>query len=63
MAETVGLKHANAAGQLNVFGHDGDPLGVDGTQVGVLKQTKYASLVSCRTMTAELWKHRSVLKS
>ncbi len=45
MAETVGL----------------NPLGVDGTQVSVLRQTRYASLVSCRTMTAELWKHRSVL--
>ncbi len=36
MAETVGL----------------NPLDVDGTQVGVFKQTKYASLASCRTMTA-----------
>ncbi|CAG6022232.1 unnamed protein product [Menidia menidia] len=29
---------ADAAGQLDVFGHDGDPLGVDGAQVGVLEQ-------------------------
>ena len=26
-------------GQLYVLGHDGDPLGVDGAQVGVLEQT------------------------
>jgi len=24
---------------MNIFGHDGDPLGMDGTQVGVLKET------------------------
>ena len=30
---------ANAAGQLDILGHDGDPLGVDGTEVGVLEQT------------------------
>lgn len=29
---------SDSPGQLNVFGHDGDPLGMDGTQVGVLKQ-------------------------
>ena len=28
----------DAAGQLDVLGHDGDTLGVDGAQVGVLKQ-------------------------
>ena len=26
-------------GELDVLGHDGDSLGVDGAQVGVLKQT------------------------
>ncbi len=31
---------SSAPPRLNVFGHDGDPLGVDGTQVSVLKQTK-----------------------
>ncbi len=35
---------ADAAGQLDVFGHDGDSLGVDGAQVGVLKQTDQISL-------------------
>ncbi len=34
----------DAAGQLDVFGHDGDSLGVDGAQVGVLKQTDQVSL-------------------
>ncbi len=35
---------ADAAGQLDVFGHDGDPLGVDGAQVGVLEQADQVSL-------------------
>jgi hypothetical protein len=29
---------------LDVFGHDGDPLGVDGTQVGILKEANQISL-------------------
>jgi hypothetical protein len=29
----------DTAGQLDVLGHDGDTLGMDGTQVGILKQT------------------------
>ena len=37
---------ADSAGQLNVFGHDGDTLGVDGAQVGVFKQTNKVSLAS-----------------
>ena len=31
-------------GELDVLGHDGDPLGVDGAQVGVLKETNQVSL-------------------
>ena len=34
----------DTTGQLDVFGHDGDTLGVDGAQVGVLKQTNQVSL-------------------
>ena len=34
----------DAAGQLDVLGHDGDPLGVDGAQVGVLEQTDQVGL-------------------
>ena len=37
---------ADSAGQLNVLGHDGDALGVDGTQVGVFKQTHKVGLAS-----------------
>ena len=37
---------ADSAGQLNVFGHDGDALGVDGAQVGVFKQTNKVGLAS-----------------
>ena len=35
---------ADSAGELDVLGHDGDTLGVDGAQVGVLKQTDEVSL-------------------
>lgn len=35
---------SDSPGQLNVFGHDGDPLGMDGTQVGVLKQANKVCL-------------------
>ena len=34
----------DSSGQLDVLGHDGDTLGMDGTQVGVLKQTNQISL-------------------
>ena len=34
----------DSASQLNVLGHDGDTLGVDGAQVGVFKQTHEVSL-------------------
>mgnify|MGYP003321983381 CR=1 FL=1 len=37
---------SDSSGQLDVLGHDGDSLGVDGTQVGVLKQTNKVSLTS-----------------
>ena len=37
---------ADSAGQLNVLGHDGDTLGVDGAQIGVFKQTDKVSLAS-----------------
>ncbi|KAJ1375192.1 Histone-fold [Sesbania bispinosa] len=35
---------ADAAGQLDVLGHDGDTLGVDGAQVGVLKEADQVGL-------------------
>ncbi|TRY67267.1 hypothetical protein TCAL_15891, partial [Tigriopus californicus] len=34
----------DTAGQLDVLGHDGDTLGVDGAQVGVLKETHQVGL-------------------
>ena len=37
---------ADSAGQLNVLGHNGDALGVDGAQVGIFKQTNKVSLAS-----------------
>jgi len=34
----------NATSEVDIFGHDGDTLGMDGTQVGVLKQANQVSL-------------------
>ena len=42
----LGALSADAAGQLDVLGHDGDALGVDGAQVGVLKQADQVGLRS-----------------
>ena len=36
----------DTASQLDVLGHDGHPLGVDGTKVGVLEQTHQVRLAS-----------------
>ena len=50
---------ADTTCQLDVFGHDGDTLGVDGAQVGVLKQTHqvgFAGLLQGR----ETGNHQSV---
>ena len=45
---SVGLSPlaTDAPGQLDVLGHDGDTLGVDGSQVGVLKETHEVGLSS-----------------
>ena len=37
--EYLSTLSTDTAGQLDVLGHDGHTLGVDGAQVGVLKQT------------------------
>ena len=34
----------DSPGQLDILGHDGDPLGVDGAQVGVLEESDEVSL-------------------
>lgn len=44
--ESLSPLSADAAGQLDVLGHDGDPLGVDGGQVGVLEQAHQVGLSS-----------------
>jgi len=35
---------SDSSGELHVLGHDGDSLGVDGAQVGVLEETNHVSL-------------------
>ena len=42
--ECLSTLSTDATCQLDVFGHDGDTLGVDGAQVGVLKQTHQVGL-------------------
>ena len=41
---TLRALSADAARQLHVLGHDGDALGVDGAQVGVLEQANQVGL-------------------
>ena len=41
---SLGALPTDSAGKLDVFGHDGDTFGVNGTQVGVLKQTNKVGL-------------------
>ena len=43
-SERLSTLATDAAGKLDVLGHDGDTLGVDGAQVGVLKETNKVSL-------------------
>ena len=42
----LGTFATDTAGKLDVLGHDGDTLGVDGAQVGVLEETDQVSLTS-----------------
>ena len=42
----LGTLTTDTAGKLDVLGHDGDTLGVDGAQVGVLEQTDEVGLGS-----------------
>ena len=43
-AHCLGALATDTAGQLDVLGHDGHPLGVDGAQVGVLEETHQVGL-------------------
>ena len=45
-AKGLGALATDAAGQLDVLGHDGHALGVDGSQVGVLEQAHQVGLSS-----------------
>ena len=42
--EVLGTLSPDPPGQLDVLGHDGHPLGVDGTEVGVLEQSHEVGL-------------------
>ena len=42
----LGTFSTDAASELDILGHDGDTLGVDGTQVGVFEETDQVSLGS-----------------
>ena len=43
-SSSLGTFTTDTSGQLDVLGHDGDTLGVDGAQVGVLEETYQVSL-------------------
>merc|ERR1719422_317275 len=43
-AAALGPLSADPPGELDVLGHDGDPLGVDGAQVGVLEEADQVGL-------------------
>ena len=43
-AQDLGALSADTAGQLDVLGHDGDTLGVDGAQVGVFEESDEVGL-------------------
>ena len=43
-SEDLSTLSTDTAGKLDVLGHDGDTLGMDGAQVGVLKETNQVSL-------------------
>jgi len=43
-AETLGAFASDTARQLDILGHDGHALGVDGAKVGILEQTDQVSL-------------------
>ena len=43
-SSSLGTFTTDTSGQLDVLGHDGDTLGVDGAQVGVFEQTNQVSL-------------------
>ena len=45
-ASSLSTLTADTTSELDVLGHDGDTLGVDGAQVGVLKQADEVSLAS-----------------
>jgi hypothetical protein len=47
----LGTLSTDAASQLNVLRHDGDTLGMNGTQVGVLEQTNQVCL--CRLLKSQ----------
>ena len=44
MANNLSTLSSDSASKLDVLGHDGDTLGMDGAQVGVLKETNQVSL-------------------
>ena len=44
VGKKLGSLSSDSSGQLDVLGHDGDPLGVDGTQVGILEKSDEVGL-------------------
>ena len=56
----LGPLAADPPGELDVLGHDGDPLGVDGAQVGVLEE---AHEVGLRCLLKEIFLRQDYIRS
>ena len=52
--KVLGTLSSDPPGQLDVLGHDGDPLGVDGTEVGVLEQSHEVGLAGSLRMRSSV---------
>ena len=60
-AEDLGPLSPNSPGELDVLWHDGHTLGVDGAQVGVLKQTNQVSLTGLLKKEFVIYKLKAML--
>ena len=46
MVDSLGTFPTDTPGKLDILWHDGDPLGMDGAEVGVLEETNQVGLAS-----------------
>ena len=61
MLRSLGPLSPNSPSELDVLWHDGHTLGVDGAQVGVLKQTNQVSLAGLLKKEFVIYKLKAML--